>query len=51
MLGTELMELLKSRYPDKLPIVELSPFRQGELVGIQKVIQEIESEITHASNK
>ena len=49
MLATDILELLKKRYPDKLPLVEVPPFRQGENVGIQKIILEIEQEIKHGT--
>ena len=49
LLAQEILELLKKRYPDKMPLVEVAPFRQGELVGIQKIICEIETEIKNAT--
>ncbi len=50
ILASEILELLKKRYPDKLPLVEVSVFRQGESIGIQKLIREIESEIKNDSS-
>lgn len=49
VLASELLELLEQRYPDKMPLVEVGPFRQGENVGIQKIIQEIRTEIKNAT--
>ena len=51
MTAQEMLDLLKIRYPDKVPLVELSQFRLGELSAIQKVIKEIETEIKNAGNK
>ena len=45
MLASELLDLLKERYPDRCPLVEISPFRAGELAAVQKIISEIETEI------
>ena len=49
-MASELLELLKQRYPDRAPLVEVAPFRQGEIAGIQKLIREIETEIKNAKN-
>ncbi len=46
----DILELLKDRYPDKVPLVEISPFRMGELAGYQKIIREIEVEVKNATN-
>ncbi len=51
MLASELLELLKSRYPDKVPLVEVPPFRQGENAGVQKLLLEIEQEIKNAGGE
>jgi len=50
ILAEEILELLKKRYPNTLPLVEVQAFRQGEMVGIQKIIYEIEKEIENAGN-
>ena len=50
ILAEEILKLLKERYPDKMPLVEVPPFRQGEMVGIQKVIREIETELNNATD-
>ena len=50
ILASDILELLKQRYPDKVPLVELSQFRLGELSAIQKIIKEIETEVGNGSN-
>ena len=50
MAVEELLTLLKERYPDKVPLVELSQFRLGELAGVQKLIREIETEAKNGGN-
>ena len=50
MMAQEILKLLKDRYPDKVPLVELSQFRLGELAAIQKLIREIETEINNGKN-
>ncbi len=51
LLASEIVELLKKRYPDKCPLVEVLPFRQGEMAMVQKIIHEIEVEIKNGSSK
>jgi len=50
ILAQDILELLKKRYPNKMALVEVTPFRQGENVGIQKIIYEIEQEINNATD-
>ena len=45
----EILELLESRYPDHTPLVEKTQFRHGESAGIQKIINEIRTEIKNGS--
>lgn len=45
----EILELLESRYPDHTPLVEMSQFRHGEDAGIQKIINEIRTEVNNGS--
>ena len=51
LLAEELIKLIEDRYPDRMPLVELSPFRQGELVGIRKLINEMKAEIKNGTDK
>ena len=50
ILASDILELLKQRYPDKVPLVELSQFRLGELAAIQKLIKEIDTEINNGTD-
>lgn len=39
MLLEELLEMLKVKYPDKLPSKELTNYELGKLIGQQEVIK------------
>ena len=50
ILASDILELLKDRYPDKQRLQETTQFNHGKDAGIQQVIQEIEAEIKNATN-
>lgn len=39
----ELLDKLRNDFPDELPMAELSPFEYGKLVGIQTMIEIVET--------